>query len=76
MKAPKKPSLKALPKQPKQNASEVAWKNYESKLKAVETENKKIIAEYRKKKAAYDAEIKKRDAIKAKAQKVKSLSGF
>lgn len=74
---PQKPNFKKYPKQPKAGASTEAWKNYESKIKAIEAENDKKIAEYKKKVAAYEAEVKKRESIKNKALKAKSkLSGI
>lgn len=69
MKAPKKPKYKALPKAPKMSASDNSWKSYDSRLKAVQAENAKLKSEYEKKLKAYEAEIKRREAIKAKAQK-------
>lgn len=77
LKKPQKPKFKAFPKQPKGSASTEAWKNYENKVKAVESENDKKISEYKKKMSAYQAEIKKRESIKEKATKAKSkLSGI
>lgn len=74
---PKKPALKRVPKQPKTSASAEVWRNYENRVKAVEGENDKKIAEYKKKVAAYEAELKRREAIKSKAAKAKAkLSGF
>ena len=77
MKAPKKPKLLALPKAPKANASTQAWENYKKRLKEVETENNKRIAEYRKKEKAYEAEKNSREKVKDKARKLRAqLSGF
>lgn len=77
LKKPSKPKLVKMPKAPKQSASAEAWRTYDNKLKAAEAENDKRIADYKKKLKAYEDEIKKRDAIRAKAVKVKSkLSGF
>ena len=77
MKAPKKPKLISVPKAPKANASTQAWENYNKKLKEVESENNKRIAEYRKKEKAYNAEKNNREKVKDKARKLRSqLSGF
>lgn len=74
---PSKPKLKKYPKQPKTSASTEAWKNYENKTKAIELENDKKIAEYKKKQNAYEAELKKRESIKNKVMKAKAkLSGI
>lgn len=77
MKAPKKPKLISVPKAPKANASTQTWENYNKKLKEVESENNKRIAEYRKKEKAYNAEKNNREKVKDKARKLRSqLSGF
>ena len=77
IKKPSKPKFKALPKAPKTNASTESWKAYENKIKAIEIENNKKIAEYKKKMNEYENEMKKRENIKNKAAKAKSkLSGF
>lgn len=77
LKKPAKPKLVKLPKQPKASASAEAWRNYDNKIKAVEAENDKRIADYKKKLTAYESELKKREAIRTKAAKAKSkLSGF
>lgn len=74
---PSKPKFAKLPKQPKANASAETWKNYDNKVKAVEAENDKRIAEYKRQVSKYEAELKQRDAIKSRAAKAKSkLSGF
>ena len=49
MKKPVKPKFKAMPKAPKMSASKDAWKNYETKVKAITAENQKIKSEYAKK---------------------------
>lgn len=77
LKKPSKPKFKKLPKQPKASASTDAWKSYENKVKAIEAENDKKISEYKKQKSAYEAELKKRESIKNKANKAKAkLSGI
>ncbi len=77
MKAPKKPKFAKQPKKPSDKASEATWANYSKKLDEVNSINAKKIAEYKKAKSQYDAEIKKRDAIKNKAAKYKAnLSGI
>lgn len=77
LKRPTKPALKKLPKMPKTSASAEAWRNYENRVKAIEAENDKKIAEYKKKVAAYESELKRREAIKGKAMKAKAkLSGL
>ena len=77
LKKPTKPKFKKLPKQPKTNASAEAWRNYENRLKAVNAENDKKVADYKKAVTAYEAEQRKRDGIKAMAAKSKAkLSGI
>lgn len=77
MKAPKKPKLAKLPKAPKANASTQVWRNYESKLNAAKAVNDKKVAEYKKKKNAYEQEQKKRAALKEKAAKLRgALQGI
>lgn len=77
IKKPSKPKFAKLPKQPRANASAEAWKSYDNKVKAVEAENDKRIADYKKKLAAYEQALKMRDAIRTRAAKAKSkLSGF
>jgi hypothetical protein len=77
IKKPSKPKFKKMPKQPKNNASAEAWRNYENKVKAVNAENDKKVAEYKKAVSAYEAEQKKRDGIKAMVAKSKAkLSGI
>lgn len=68
MKKPVKPKFKAMPKAPKMSASKDAWKNYETKVKAITAENQKIKSEYEKKLKAFDAEMKARERIKEKAK--------
>lgn len=76
-KKPSKPKLKKTPKQPKASASLETWNNYYSRVKAIDNENVKKIAEYKKKESAYNAEQKKKESIKNAAQKAKArLSGF
>lgn len=48
------------------------WKNYENKLKAIKAENDKKMADYNAKLKKYEAEKKAKDAIRAKAQKMRS----
>ena len=72
MKAPKKPTYKALPKAPKMSASKESWKKYESKVKAINAENQKRKSEYEKKLRAYESEIKDRQRIKENALKAKT----
>ena len=77
MKTPKKPKFRALPKAPKATASAQSWENYRRKLDEVKKVNDRLLAEYKKKKAAYDAEIKKHQALKDRAAKMRSsLSGI
>lgn len=77
LKKPKRPSFKKMPKQPKASASADTWKAYENRIKAIEAENDKKIADYKKKLSAYENEQKRKESIKAKAAKVKAkLSGF
>ena len=76
-KKPVKPKLKKMPKQPKQSASMEVWKRYDAKAKAIEAENNKIVADYKKKLSAYEQEQRKKESIKASAAKAKAkLSGF
>lgn len=72
MKTPKKPKFKALPKAPKATASTQSWENYRRKLDEVKKVNDTLLAKYKKEKSAYDAEIKKRQAIKDKAAKMRA----
>lgn len=77
IKKPAKPKFKKLPKAPKASASTEAWKRYENRLKSIEAENDKKIAEYKKKKSAYGNEMKQRERIKEKSEKIRSkLSGI
>lgn len=77
LKKPSKPKFKKLPKQPKAGASTESWKAYENKVKQIESENDKLIADYRKKQKEYENEIKKRESIKNKAIKAKAkLNGI
>lgn len=74
---PKKPTLKKYPKEPKKTASMDTWKNYDAKVKTIDAENGKKVQEYKKKLAAYENEIKQREAIKNRAAKAKQKhSGF
>lgn len=72
MKAPKKPALKKVPSAPKAGASMDVWKNYENKLKVIKAENDKKMADYNAKLKKYEAEKKAKEAIRAKAQKMRS----
>lgn len=72
MKTPKKPKFKALPKAPKATASDSAWANYRRKLDEVKKVNDTLLSKYKKEKAAFDAEQKKRQALKDKAAKMRS----
>lgn len=77
IKKPAKPKFKKMPKQPKSNASTQTWKNYEERVKGIEQENDKKVAEYKKKLKDYQNEQRKRDAIKDKVAKAKAkLSGI
>lgn len=77
MKAPKKPKLLSVPKQPKANASKTTWDNYDKKVKQIQSENTKRINAYKAEEKKFQAEIQKRDKIKDNARKAKSqLSGF
>lgn len=77
MKKPSKPKFKKLPKQPKATASKETWKSYENRVKAINAENDKLISEYKRKVGEYEAEIKKRDNIKAMVARSKAkLSGL
>ena len=77
MKKPSKPALKKYPKEPKKSASIEVWKNYDARVKAIDAENIKKMAEYKKKLNAYEGELKQREAIKQRAAKAKQkLSGF
>ncbi len=77
LKKPSKPKFKKLPKQPKASASKEAWKTYENRVKAVNAENDKLIADYKRAVNDYEAEQKKRDSIKAMVAKSKAkLSGI
>lgn len=77
MKKPSKPKFKKLPKQPKATASKETWKSYENRVKAINAENDKLIADYKRKVSDYEAEIKKRDNIKAMVARSKAkLSGL
>lgn len=77
LRKPKKPSFKKLPKQPKATASKQAWTNYEHKLKATEAENNKLISDYKKACADYEAEQRKREQIKGLAAKQRAkLNGI
>ncbi len=72
---PSKPKFTKMPKQPKSNASVDAWKRYEARIKAVDAENAKKIAEYKKQLAAYEAEQRKKESIKSAANKAKARLG-
>jgi hypothetical protein len=77
LKKPAKPKLKKYPKQPKSSASMDAWKNYDAKVKAIDADNNKRVAEYKKRVTAYNNEMKQREAIKNRAAKAKEkLAGF
>ena len=77
LKKPSKPKLKKYPKTPRETASIEVWKNYDAKTKAIDTENNKKVAEYKKKLTAYENEVKQRKAIKERAAKAKQkLAGF
>jgi hypothetical protein len=77
IKKPAKPKFKKLPKQPKASASPEAWRNYENRVKAVNAENDKKVADYKKAVSAYEAEQRKRDSIKNMVAKSKAkLSGL
>lgn len=77
IKKPSKPKFKKYPKMPKASASPEAWKNYENRAKAIDVENNKKIAEYKKKLAAYESAMKKKESVKAFVAKAKAkLSGF
>lgn len=77
LKKPSKPKFKKLPKQPKASASKEAWKTYENRVKAINAENDKLIADYKRAVNDYEAEQKKRDSIKAMVAKSKAkLSGI
>ncbi len=76
-KKPAKPRLKKAPKMPKSTASVETWKSYERRVKAIDAENSKIIADYKKKVSAYEAEQRKKESIKRMAEKAKAkLAGF
>lgn len=72
LRKPSRPSYKAMPKAPKMSASDETWKNYEKRVQAVIAENQKRKGEYEKKQKAYDASIKLRENIKAKARAAKA----
>lgn len=77
MKTPKKPKFKALPKAPKATASDQSWENYRRKLDEVKKANDVLASKYKKEKKAYDDQVKKRQAIKNKAAKMRSdLAGL
>lgn len=77
LKKPSKPKFKKLPKQPKASASKEAWKTYENRVTAINAENDKLIADYKRAVNDYEAEQKKRDSIKAMVAKSKAkLSGI
>lgn len=71
LRKPTRPTFKAMPKAPKMSASDESWKNYEKRVMAVIAENQKRKNEYEKKLRAYEASIKLRENIKAKAAKAK-----
>lgn len=64
---PRRPKYKALPKAPKMTASMESWNRYEQKRSEVTKENLKKKAAYDKAVKAYESEMKRRLAIKAKA---------
>lgn len=77
IKKPSKPKFKKYPKMPKSTAAPEVWKNYEAKAHAIDAENNKKIADYKKKLAAYESAMKKKESVKAFVAKAKAkLSGF
>ena len=69
LRKPVKPKLKALPKKPKMTASKETWDRYYQRLKQVQAQNKKLLAEYKKKLKAYEAEVNRRKKIAEQARK-------
>ena len=65
MKKPVKQNYPAFRKQPKSTASDNTWTNYEKHVKDVKKKRSQIDTEYDKKLKVYDAEVKRRDKIKA-----------
>lgn len=72
LRKPTRPRYKAMPKAPKMSASDESWKAFEKRVQAVIAENQKRKGEYEKKVKAYDASIKLRENIKAKAKAAKA----
>ena len=62
----KKPKLKKLPKKPKATAKLEAWKNWEKKAKAIQSEN-------RKKDAVYKAGLKAKESVKKTIAKIAAI---
>ena len=76
-KKPAKPKLKKAPKTPKATASIEVWKNFDRRSKAIDAENSKKNADYKKALTAYEAEQRKKESIKRQAEKAKAkLAGF
>lgn len=69
LRKPTKPKLKTLPKKPKMTASKETWDRYYQRLKEVQAYNKKLLAEYKKKLKAYEAEMARRKKIAEQARK-------
>ena len=66
MKKPKKPTLKKMPKKPKMTGTKASWDKFEAKAKEVKGENDKKMKAYESEVKKYDAEQKRRLALKSK----------
>ena len=68
MKKPKKPTLKKLPKQPKQTAPLKTWENYYARCEAVRKENQERLKQYNKAVKKIEADEKKKRQLIDKAK--------
>lgn len=67
-KYPRKPSMRKLPKRPKQSASLESWKKFEDRVKEIQKVNRKNMADWEASKKRIDADLKKKAQLQKKTQ--------